>query len=104
LGWKNPPEGARNLQGCLRHTGEHISQKDLLDFTEIGRICKRGGALPKSQREGEAEEGDLLTEGEEELGEVAGGSPEMEAAGGRRSPAGGKNRQRQRVNERWQKK
>jgi hypothetical protein len=24
LRWENPPEGARNLQGYLRHTEEHI--------------------------------------------------------------------------------
>jgi hypothetical protein len=50
----------------------------------------KGGALPKRDREaGEGEKTDLLTEGEEEPGEVAGGSPEMVAAGGDRRREGG---------------
>jgi hypothetical protein len=34
---ENPPEGARNLQGCSRHTEEHISPHD---FTGIHRDLK----------------------------------------------------------------
>jgi hypothetical protein len=53
-------------------------------------FCTKGGALPKIQRDREAgEKTNLLTEGEEEPGEVAGGSSEMVAAGGGSSPAGG---------------
>ena len=51
--------------------------------------CTKGGAQPKRQRDRETgEKTNLLTEGEEELGEVAGRSPEMEAAGERWTSAG----------------
>jgi hypothetical protein len=61
-----------------------------LDFTEIGFLHKGGGDWDKKQRDREAgEKTKLLTEGEEEPGEVAGRSPEMVAAGGDRRRGGG---------------
>jgi hypothetical protein len=62
LRWENPPEGARNLQGYLRDTWEHIPP---LGFTRIDRKlnCAQKGWKKEltAQRNGEREK----TEGEE---------------------------------------
>jgi hypothetical protein len=41
LRWKCPPEGARNLQWCLRHTKEHIPQQEISRFHRNSQIWKR---------------------------------------------------------------
>jgi hypothetical protein len=43
LGWENPPEGARNLQWCLRHTEEHIPQQEISRFHRDLNFAQGGG-------------------------------------------------------------
>jgi hypothetical protein len=89
LRWENPPEGARNLQGCLRHTGNTFHKGKSPEFTGFRVYCTkgRGGRLcsPEQRRTEGVREQELLTE------EGRGGRrgrrrwwPEMVAAGGDR--------------------
>jgi hypothetical protein len=93
LRWECPPEGARNLQGCLRHTGEHISQRNSSDFTSRWKDLQRGEVHclnDREKREREREDRGLLTEGSRGGAQVAGDGgrrrwrpPESRGDGGR---------------------
>jgi hypothetical protein len=63
-------------------------QLDSSDFTEIRRFAKGVVYCLRAREMERQRRGDLLTEGEEVLGEVAGRSPEMEVAGESGSSAG----------------
>jgi hypothetical protein len=77
LRWENPPEGARNLQGYLRDTWEHIPP---LGFTRIDRKLnwaqkgwKRNSLPREMEREKtEGEEAAHRARAEEHWDEVAG--------------------------------
>jgi hypothetical protein len=60
MGWKNPPEGAKDLQGYVIGTMEHIPPTGFMGFHRNLKNLQKGGALPQSL-EKEIEE----TEGEE---------------------------------------
>jgi hypothetical protein len=55
LRWENPPEGARNLQGCSIHTETHIPQHGCTRFHRIWNFWAKGvemGASAHQNREG----------------------------------------------------
>jgi hypothetical protein len=91
LRYKNPPEGARNLQGYSMGTIEHIPPHGCTRFHRIWNLGKRGGmecSLSHRQRAGEKEiEGEKCcspSEGEDKPRHtIAGESPVGgEVAGG----------------------
>jgi hypothetical protein len=54
---ENPPEGARNLQGCSRHTEEHIPQLGFTGFHKNLKLThkgREGGCTDQRNREGVA--------------------------------------------------
>lgn len=62
------------------HRGTHFT-KEFIGFHRDWKDLQKGWELPKSQRDGEAEKGDLLTEGKQE---GSADSPEHGRDGGRR--------------------
>jgi hypothetical protein len=58
LGWKNPPEGAKDLQGYVIGTKEDIPPTGFIGFHRILKDLQKGGSLPKRQRDREAGEGE----------------------------------------------
>jgi hypothetical protein len=79
LRWENPPEGARNLQGCSRHTEEHISPHDFTGIHRDLKFAQKVGRRASAQqnREGGKLKGKWDCSPREGQGRyrVAGGSP-----------------------------
>jgi hypothetical protein len=87
LRWENPPEGARNLQGCSRHTEEHIPQLGFTGFHKNLKLTHRGGREElTAQRNGEKER-ENAGESHQRGGQVWAQGRRRIAAGEVRSPA-----------------
>ena len=89
MGWKNPPEGAKDLQGYVIGTKKHISPVGSMGFHRF-EFAQEGGefggteALKTESRE-KGGRGELLTEGKsavEVAGVQQGRSPPVKLTGG----------------------
>jgi hypothetical protein len=98
LRYESPPEGARNLQECLRHTKEHKWPQGCTGFhRDLNFFCtkeRKGGSTASQHclRTGEKGRGESCSPRGKSTGEVAGAQrgrwPPVEIAGGGEIAAG----------------